>query len=724
MKQNLALRAFVMGVACLLVAVESGSIKVSTLYAMEPQVSVEFAGSLGNAEDPFQIATREQLIHVGQDPKLSDKHFMLIADVDLDPNLPGAQVFSRAVIGDFHGSFDGNGYAIENLIIEGQGSLGLFGIVNEAARIQNLELVNASVTGSGDAIGILAGQNDGTITDCYSKGFVQGDTQVGGLIGVNLNGSVSYCHSTSEVQGERSIGGLIGLNQSNIQRRGGDIHTLPRSRIADCVSHGSVGGLYEVGGLIGLNHGPVSTSYSDGIVNGYDSIGGLIGSNHASVDHCYSAGSATGDDYVGGLIGDNQGFIEICYSISVTSGEDHVGGLVGNTGAMAVKDSFWNVESSGLDQSAGGVGLTTAQMTDPYWYGLNRWAGDIHWKMSPGEDFPRLTWEATPGQRISEPAVSWLDGGGRADDPYQIEHSDQLLLISQASLLWDRHFVLIKPIDLDPNLPGGQVFTHAVIPEFSGSFNGNNFAIENPVIIGGAYLGFFGSLHSNANISQLGIVNAHVVGADYHVGCLAGENQGTIHGCFATGTAVGDKQVGGLTGSNSGKITDCYSSCRVAGNSSIGGLVGYNSYRGNIATCYSAGSSTGNHEVGGFVGRNSASIADCYSRATVEADWDAGGFAGENDEHIVNCYSIGPVSGASVWWFVDRNWRGGNIVNCFWELPVSPASYTGAGTSLSPTEMMTRASFTQAGWDFHEIWMICDGLSYPHLRWEGIQCDE
>ena len=44
---------------------------------------VEFAGGTGEPNDPYQIATAEQLIGFGADGDLLDKHFVLIADIDL-----------------------------------------------------------------------------------------------------------------------------------------------------------------------------------------------------------------------------------------------------------------------------------------------------------------------------------------------------------------------------------------------------------------------------------------------------------------------------------------------------------------------------------------------------------------------------------------------------------------------------------------------------------------
>lgn len=46
----------------------------------------KYGGGSGTAEDPYQIATAQDLILLGESPDDYDKHFVLTADIDLDPN--------------------------------------------------------------------------------------------------------------------------------------------------------------------------------------------------------------------------------------------------------------------------------------------------------------------------------------------------------------------------------------------------------------------------------------------------------------------------------------------------------------------------------------------------------------------------------------------------------------------------------------------------------------
>ncbi len=49
-----------------------------------------YSGGSGTADDPYQIATAADLMALGRTPTDYDRHFVLTADIDLDPKLPAA----------------------------------------------------------------------------------------------------------------------------------------------------------------------------------------------------------------------------------------------------------------------------------------------------------------------------------------------------------------------------------------------------------------------------------------------------------------------------------------------------------------------------------------------------------------------------------------------------------------------------------------------------------
>jgi len=113
----------------------------------------QYSGGSGTADDPYQIATAEDLMLLGDSPEDYDKHFILTADIDLDPILPGRKVFRKAVIapdtdpsiGGFRGTyftgvFDGNGQTISHLTIVGKSYLGMFELLGPGAKVSNLGL--------------------------------------------------------------------------------------------------------------------------------------------------------------------------------------------------------------------------------------------------------------------------------------------------------------------------------------------------------------------------------------------------------------------------------------------------------------------------------------------------------------------------------------------------------------------------------------------------------
>jgi hypothetical protein len=204
--------------------------------------SAEYSGGTGEPNDPYQIATADDLIALGNEPNDYDKCFILTADIDLDPNLPGGRVFDRAVIApdvndaddwfegpSFTGVFDGAGHTISHLTIAGGDFLGLFGQVVGywpplSTTVKNLAVVDVRISGAGDYVGGLVGHNYGaTVTQCYSSGVVSGNSYVGGLVGMETMSSrktIMDCYSTAAVSATTAYaGGLVGYRSGLGARR-------------------------------------------------------------------------------------------------------------------------------------------------------------------------------------------------------------------------------------------------------------------------------------------------------------------------------------------------------------------------------------------------------------------------------------------------------------------------------------------------------------------------
>jgi hypothetical protein len=352
----------------------------------------KYSGGTGEPNDPYQIATAEDLMLLGESPEDNGKHFILTADIDLDPNLPGRKVFDRAVVGPytyvvaegwqgmpFTGVFDGNGKKIYNFSYTStdRNCVGLFGTVDDPnAQIINLGLVNPDIeAGTRASVGSLVGwlKTGRIVGCCVEDGSVSGRFYVGGLVGQN-GGTIINSYSTGNISGNDNVGGLIGGNTGTVD---------------GCYSTCNVMGTRNVGGLVGQNG---------------DIVGWSLIMYSGTIFNCYSTGSVSGHSVVGGLVGIYYvGTTTNCYATGKVLGNKYVGGLVGSGvfGLGEVEACFWDIETSGLTSSGGGIGLTTAEMQTASTFINAGWdfVGEIDngtediWWIDEGRDYPRLWWE-------------------------------------------------------------------------------------------------------------------------------------------------------------------------------------------------------------------------------------------------------------------------------------------------------------------------------------------
>ena len=181
-----------------------------------------------------------------------------------------------------------------------------------------------------------------------------------------------------------------------------------------------------------------------------------------------------------------------------------------------------------------------------------------------------------------------------------------------------------------------------------------------------------------------------------------GINNGSISNCYVTGIIKGNgaTYIGGLVGKNGGSISGCYTTGIVTGGDYsyyIGGLVGY--CYNNISNCYSTSNVVGGYDVwtiGGLVGRNFSPINNCYSAGKVtsgDLSGDVGGLVGWNtSQNISNCYFL-----------------------------ITSGSNNGCGTPLTIEQMRQQSNFV--GWDFNNVWHICETYNYPKLIWQMLPGD-
>ena len=377
-----------------------------------------FAGGTGAPNNPYQIATPADLVAMSLDSSLLDRHFVLVNDIDLDPNLPGGRVFDNALIapdGDpnvnvgnglpFDGVFDGRGHTIRHLCIAAKYGYdtGLFGDLGGIVKDLHLKDVRISGAPCGALVGMGVG---GTILRCSVTGKVTGSNYLGGLVGGAFSITLLQCESRADVSGDTSsvAGGLAG-----------SIFGMS-SQVIECRATGTVVGGTLAGGLIGSSERAVMLRCAAVCQVTADEIaGGLIGHGpyDGSVADCYARGSATGV-VVGGLIGNlenggvyNSRILNSYAACDMLAPSDSAKSVVGS-GLFGKKQwswqpsivigCFWDKELpkvplvADLSPANYGTGLTTRQMQQQETFKQAGWDLGYTWAMLE-DGYPALRWE-------------------------------------------------------------------------------------------------------------------------------------------------------------------------------------------------------------------------------------------------------------------------------------------------------------------------------------------
>lgn len=357
--------------------------------------STVFSGGSGTEEDPWLIETAEQLDLMREYP---DSSFKLIADIDLsfETGDPAGQFWNDGNgwmpiagpddVTPFSGTFDGNGYSISGLFIN-QGLLdfnGLFSEIDSTGVVRHLGIEDVNITGM-MTVGAIAGANSGTIENCYSTGNISGHGTLGGLIGINLGLILSsYSNGIVEAYGEFA-GGLVGSNWYGT--------------IENSYSTATVSALFVAGGLSHMNSGTITNSYATGRVTVRET------------DRKEDAGGLIGVDYDQGI----------------------------------VNNSYWNIQTSGQDKSAGGTGLTSSQMIQQS--SFSGWDFDEVWAITESESFPWL--QNNP--QSPPPAINAPEGAVSLSYPMdsKIVTSDSVLFAWNELKPYGNEYEIEVSVDLD-----------------------------------------------------------------------------------------------------------------------------------------------------------------------------------------------------------------------------------------------------------------------------------
>ena len=340
-----------------------------------------FAGGSGSSEDPWKIATAEQLDRIRDD---LTGHYILISDIDLSGYenwMPIGTFQPRSDAPEdaevphpdyaFTGTFDGAGHTISNLTISCEAPMGagLFGCASgtesNAASIGHFTLKDVNVSGFylvGGAVGLQF--MNCPVSDIHLEGDnkLTGMQGIGGIVGTGFD-LISDCSATADVIVSGDDGACAGLiaggttmsSIKNCQVTGGSITAEGNAawgfgalcgapwgaaEITDCKVSGTVITVNGennrlVGGLVGFGgtYDPEAPAQITGctvedvtitVSETTDSVGGLIGAGKEMME---------GSDQMSSFI-----ISDCAVSGSISGGGNYVDAVVGDPACAASVD--------------------------------------------------------------------------------------------------------------------------------------------------------------------------------------------------------------------------------------------------------------------------------------------------------------------------------------------------------------------------------------------------
>jgi hypothetical protein len=547
----------------------------------------------GTSEDPYLIATLNNLYWVTQNSSSWDKHFKQTADIDATTTSGWDGNAGFLPIGNsttpFTGTYNGQGGVISNLTINRPSTsfIGMFGMV-EGGEIENLG-VDADAAGS-RYVGAIAGyvSFSSTVSKCQTYGTVSGDNFVGGIIGSLEDGStLDKCGSLADVTGERYVGGLAGRNLATI---------------TDCYASGSVNG-----------------SVSD--------EGGLVGGN-------------TSTPTVSNSFWDTE-----TSTLAVSAG-----GTGKTTTEMKTLATFTSTTTSGLTTSWDFIGKPNDDAGIADWWNMqasiNSGYPVLSWNAFAIEP-DGLGTEASPYQIATLNNLYWLSQLSTTYSEYvYVEQTADIAAYSTSYINSGQGFLPVGNPDYFIGSYNGQqheiagLFINRSTTSQVGFFS--NLHDESTVfdlhlneldILGNSQVGgLVGFAGASDIIIRRSSCSGNVEAIQSQVGLLAGtlnHAEMIVEECWTEGTVTGFSEVGGLIGKCGGNLSieismsDCYSRADVIADNTAGGLIGKllkGIYTGvQIEHCYSTGTVSGNSDVGGLFGYE----AEDLSQVTLTANlWD------------------------------------------------------------------------------------------------------
>lgn len=679
------------------------------------------------------------------------------------------------LLGTFKGTLNGNGKVIYGLKYSNkdQNQVGLFGQA-EGAIITKLGIKNANIVGNQN-VGAIVGKALGCIiSECYvDDSYIAGRDHIGAIVG-EINSynteegeetithltTVSNCHSGAHIYSrEFQAGGIAGTICAGTLEKCyfSGVAQAKQGRAAGIVSLVDGNGQITVENNINLSVGiycsektfrvgEKGTRENASFSNNWSAINSYLG---ATVD-----GSATMDNEsnADGENGCNVNDNDDARSQSFYTGTlgwdfENTWKFITNTEGKMYPVLKWQeapLTSAvyGIPEPAYLVWTPAATAAINLERIMSSCGQKLNFEVTEGHDLVDMDGDflyvATEVSQSGVAKVRMSNNDKSLDNVIHTTNtefsvdvilSDETILISTPQEFIDINNKLFAKFRLTANIDLTGIEFYGIgsgDTPFTGSLDGNKFAILNPVVIteGDNTKGLFNATN-NAKISNLGVYNFSFSGSattgdkSVDLGGLVGSCKNTtISNCYLTGTVIGRDHVGGFVGGNCEgvTITDSYVDAEIIGGSQVGGFFGVTAGDNIvIKNSYFAGSvkATSRAWAAGFIGLidrpGTIEISNCVSigdAASVDA---AGAFIGGNGGDLTNPHATikftnNRCNANAIITTNGNQWTNQTLAGGTVEEPITKVI----------SELKQKETYTDLGWDFEKTWVI-GGDKYPEL---------
>ena len=360
-------------------------------YCWDGTVAEAYAGGDGTPENPYQIATSQQLALLAQQTNEGtggDACYVLTANISLASCTNEAPVewtsIGKPVITTDHGTmdtvfryftgrFNGQGFTIfglhqviENGWFEPVG--GLFGCTDKA-KISNVRLSGCSISGKGHYVGGLVGYAG--LSDISNCSITQSSISteewgaIGGLVGcADLPFGVHvyvddiepyyikncFVDVATWIEGSDCAGGIVG-QVNKMDGRMPCVMTNCKVKNDGYMAVFSVTSGGDAGGIVGwFRNGTITGCLNQfEVTGGENSVGGIAGeANNATIENCTNEGEVQGSHNCGGIVGRSDPedgpvlFVYDCTNegkVTCVEAEAYqmVGGIVGSRATRVIR---------------------------------------------------------------------------------------------------------------------------------------------------------------------------------------------------------------------------------------------------------------------------------------------------------------------------------------------------------------------------------------------------